>query len=197
LAQHGILGPDSIAAHGVHLDENEQKILAASGTWLTHQPRSNMNNAIGVAAVENYLEQGIRVCLGNDGFSNAMWEEWKTAYLLHKIHALDPRRMDGNTIIRMAVSNNAAQASHFFGQKIGALQVGAAADLMLVNYLAPTPLTADNLPWHILFGFREGMVTGTMVNGQWLMLNGQLLTLDEEEIAAEARQLAAQMWQRV
>lgn len=197
LQKHGILGPRSIAAHCVHLSEVEEEILAASGTWITHQPRSNMNNAVGVAPVEKYLARGLKVCLGNDGFSNAMWEEWKTAYLLHKIQARDPRRMDGNTLVQMAVYHNAAQASAFFEQPIGLLCAGAAADLMLVDYHPPTPLSAENLPWHILFGFRDSMVTGTMVNGQWLMRNRQLLTLDEERIAAQARERATKLWQRL
>jgi putative selenium metabolism protein SsnA len=196
LYRHGILGPNSIAAHCVHLDEREQEILAASGTWVTHQPRSNMNNAVGVAPVEKYLEMGIPVCLGNDGFSNAMWEEWKTAYLLHKIHHGDPRHMNGNAVIEMAIYNNAAQASHFFGQAIGQIAIGQAADLMFVDYNPPTPLTEGNLPWHILFGFRDSMVTTTIVNGQLLMKDRQLLTLDEKEIAAKARELAAKTWKR-
>ncbi|GAB4490457.1 MAG: putative aminohydrolase SsnA [Anaerolineales bacterium] len=196
LAKHGILGPNSIAAHCVHLDEHERDILAASRTWVTHQPRSNMNNAVGVAPVEEYLNMGIPVCLGNDGFSNAMWEEWKAAYLLHKIHHRDPRRMGGYTVVEMAIYNNAAQATHFFGQEIGKLTPGAAADLILVDYPPPTPLTEDNLPWHILFGFRETMITTTIVNGKTLMKDRELLTLDEKEIAAKARALAAKTWKR-
>lgn len=196
LEKHGILGPNSITAHCVHLDQREREILAASGTWVTHQPRSNMNNAVGVAPVEEYLAMGIPVCLGNDGFSNAMWEEWKAAYLLHKIHHRDPRRMGGYAVVDMAIYNNAAQASHFFGQEIGKLAVGAAADLMLVDYHPPTPLTPGNLPWHILFGFRETMITTTIVNGKILMKDRELLTLDEEEIAAKARELASRAWKR-
>ncbi len=92
LQKHNILGPNTIAAHGVHFDGREMEILKETGTWLTHQPRSNMNNGVGVAQVESMLRMGIQVCLGNDGFSNAMWEEWKTAYLLHKAHHRDPRR---------------------------------------------------------------------------------------------------------
>ncbi|HXD11791.1 MAG TPA: amidohydrolase family protein, partial [Anaerolineales bacterium] len=95
LQKHGILGPKTITAHGVHLDARELQILADTGTWLSHQPRSNMNNGVGVAQIESMLRTGIRVCLGNDGFSNAMWEEWKAAYLLHKVHHRDPRRMGG------------------------------------------------------------------------------------------------------
>jgi putative selenium metabolism protein SsnA len=196
LNNHGILGPKSIAAHCIHVDESEMDVLAATGTWVTHQPRSNMNNAVGVSPVETMLGKGIKVCLGNDGFSNAMWEEWKAAYLVHKLHAGDPRRMGGYTVTEMAIYNNAALAKTFFPVEVGILKPGAAADLMFVDYDAPTPLTAGNLPWHILFGFRDSLVTTTIVAGKVLMQDRQLLTLDEKAIAAQARELAAQTWQR-
>jgi putative selenium metabolism protein SsnA len=196
LKKHGILGPNSIAAHCVHVDESEMDVLAETDTWVTHQPRSNMNNAVGVAPVEQMLAKSVKVCLGNDGFSNAMWEEWKTAYLVHKLQHLDPRRMGGYTVTDMAIYNNAALANAFFPVEIGVLKPGAAADLMFVDYAAPTPLSADNLPWHILFGFRDSMVTTTLVNGKVLMKDRKLLTLDEKEIAAKARELAAKTWQR-
>jgi cytosine/adenosine deaminase-related metal-dependent hydrolase len=155
-----------------------------------------MNNAVGVAQVEKMLEKGIRVCLGNDGFSNAMWEEWKTAYLLHKIHHRDPRRMGGYTVTEVAVYNNAALANVFFEAPVGQLAAGQAADLMFVDYNPPTPLTEGNLPWHILFGFRDSMVTTTIVNGKVLMKDRELLTLDEKEIAAKACELAVKTWKR-
>src|SRR3990170_502699 len=85
LEQHGILRPNTILAHAVHVDAREVELIAQSGAWVSHQPRSNMNNGVGVAEVESMQRAGVRVCLGNDGFSNAMWEEWKTAYLLHKV----------------------------------------------------------------------------------------------------------------
>ncbi len=197
LNEHGILGPNTIIAHGVHLDDLEIEQLAETGTWVTHQPRSNMNNAVGVAQVEAMLAKGVRVGMGNDGFSNAMWEEWKAAYLLHKLAHEDPRRMNGSTVVEMAVYNNAALASLYFPcAPLGVIQPGAAADLIFVDYHPYTPLTPGNLPWHILFGFHESMITTTIVDGQILMRNRQLLTLDEEAIAAEARKLAPQVWER-
>jgi putative selenium metabolism protein SsnA len=196
LHRHGGLGPHSIIAHAVHVEEREIELLAQTGTWVTHQPRSNMNNAVGVAQTEKMLEMGVKVCLGNDGFSNAMWEEWKAAYLLHKIHHKDPRRMSGYAVTDMAIYNNAALASHLYRQPIGMIAIGAAADLILVDYHPPTPLTAGNLPWHILFGFRDSMVTGTIVNGQALMKDRQVLTLNEAEIAAQSRALAPKVWKR-
>ncbi len=112
----GILGPKSILVHCVHVDAWEMEILRDTGTWVTHQPRSNMNNAVGVAPVEMMLRGGIPVGMGNDGFSNNMWAEWKTAYLLHKVWHGDPRRANGYDIMQMAVANNAALARVFWPQ---------------------------------------------------------------------------------
>jgi len=197
LQKHGILGPRSILAHAVHVDAREIEILADTGTWVTHQPRSNMNNAVGVAPVESMLRADVKVCLGNDGFSNAMWEEWKAAYLVHKLWHHDPRRMSGLDVARMAVYNNAALAAVFFPESpVGVLKPGAAADLIFVDYQSPTPLSPGNLPWHILFGFHESMVTTTLVAGKVLMKDRQLLTLDEKAITARAREIAAQVWRR-
>jgi cytosine/adenosine deaminase-related metal-dependent hydrolase len=65
-----------------------------------------------------------------------------------------------------------------------------------VDYQSPTPVTPENLPWHIVFGFHESMVTTTIVNGKVLMRDRQLLYLDERSIAAHARELAASVWKR-
>lgn len=197
LHKHGILGPKTITAHGVHFDAREMQILCDTGTWLSHQPRSNMNNGVGVAPIESMLRTGIKVCLGNDGFSNAMWEEWKAAYLLHKIHHRDPRRMNGYDVQQMAVYNNAALANVFFPDApIGRLIAGGYADIIFVEYHPNTPLTAGNLPWHIIFGFQQSMVTTTIVAGRVLMKDRQLLTLDEAEIGAKAREIAPRVWER-
>ncbi len=197
LHKHGILGPQTITAHGVHFDARETQLLVETGTWLSHQPRSNMNNGVGVAAIESMMRAGIKVCLGNDGFSNAMWEEWKAAYLLHKIHHRDPRRMGGYDVQQMAIYNNAALANVFFpAATIGQLVPGAFADIIFVDYHPNTPLTAGNLPWHIIFGVQQSMVTTTIVAGRVLMKDRQLLTLDEAAIGAKAREIAPRVWER-
>ena len=197
LGEAGILGPRSILAHCVHVDAWEMEILRDTGTWVTHQPRSNMNNAVGVAPVETMLRGGVRVGMGNDGFSNNMWAEWKAAYLVHKLWHGDPRRGNGYDIMQMAVANNALLARTFWPDAaVGELSPGAHADLILVDYRPFTELTAGNLPWHILFGFEASAVTATMVAGEWLMRDRVLLTVDEEAIAARARELSGGVWQR-
>ncbi len=197
LSNFDLLGPKSIAVHAVHIDAKEMTILANTGTWVTHQPRSNMNNAVGIPRVDEMLRMGIPVCIGTDGFLSTMWEEWKTTYLVHKLNNRNPRSMNGSDVIQMGVYNNAAMASTFFpNAPIGIISPGANADLIFVDYHPYTPITVGNLPWHILFGFTESMVTTTIVKGMVLMRNRQLITLDEEKIAAEARCLAPKIWER-
>jgi putative selenium metabolism protein SsnA len=197
LHKHNILGPNTITAHGVHFDAREIQTLVETGTWLSHQPRSNMNNGVGVAPIESMLRAGIKVCLGNDGFTNAMWDEWKAAYLLHKAEHRDPRRMNGYDVAQMAIYNNAALANIFFpSATIGQLIPGAFADIIFVDYQPNTPLTAGNLPWHIIFGVQQSMVTTTIVGGKVLMKDRELLTLDEQEISAKAREIAPKVWER-
>lgn len=197
LAQRGILGPRTVLAHAVAIDPWEMALLRETGTWVTHQPRSNMNNGVGVADVTAMLRGGIPVALGNDGFANDMFEEMKAAYLIHKAWQRDPRALPADQVLRMAYTHNARLATQIFGRPVGQLSPGAAADLIFVDYRPPTPVTPDNLPWHILFGVHGGQVTTTLVDGRLLMRDRQLLTLDEEAIVAAARAEAIATWRRV
>ena len=197
LKRHHLLNQHAVIAHAVHIDAREVDILAGSQAWVTHQPRSNMNNAVGLPDVEGMLRYGVRVCLGNDGFSNAMWEEWKAAYLSHKLIHRDPRKMNGMAVVEMAIYNNASLAQQLFhSADLGVLKPGAEADLIFVNYQPYTELSAGNLPWHMIFGFNESMITTTIAAGKMLMKDHRLLTLDEEKIAYQARKLAGQVWKR-
>ncbi len=109
----------------------------------------------------------MNVCLGNDGFSNNMWADWKAAYLLHKVASRDPRRRTGRTWRSGGREQRAAGGvSSFPARRLGQLIEGARADMILVDYHPFTPLTVGNLPWHILFGFEASMVTTTMVDGK-------------------------------
>jgi putative selenium metabolism protein SsnA len=195
--KHGILGPRSVIGHATHVDAREIAILSETGTWVAHQPRSNMNNGVGVSAVEDMLRSGIKVVMGNDGFSNAMWDEWRTAYLVQKVWHRDPQRMNGMDVVEIAVKNNSSLASSMFNNSvIGKLVVGAKADIIFVDYFPYTPMNTGNLPWHILFGFRDSMVTTTIVDGIVLMRNRQLLGLDEDEINRKAQRFAPLAWER-
>jgi len=198
LSGAGILGPRTIVAHAVHVDESEMEVLSRTGTWVTHQPRSNMNNAVGFAPVEELRRRGVNVALGNDGFSNNMAAEMKVAYLGHKLVQRDPRAMPADAVFDMAYAANARLARIFWpDQRLGELTPGAVADVVLLDYHPPTPLTDGNLPWHFIFGYEASAITTTISAGRVLMRDRHLLTLDEAEIAARARELSAKVWARV
>jgi putative selenium metabolism protein SsnA len=194
---HGALNERTIAAHCIHISKREIELLAQAGAKVTHQPRSNMNNAVGVANVPALLERHICVGLGNDGFSNDAFAEMKVCDLLHKTNTRDPRTLGADKVVQMAYRNNAEIARLFWPAMKGTLEIGQPADVIVMDYAPFTPLTAGNLPWHMLFGMNGGMVTHTICNGNVLMADRKLLTLDEAEIAAKAKEAAARVWERV
>jgi len=198
LYDHHILGNKTIVAHAVHIDAAEMEMLKETGTWISHQPRSNMNNAVGAAQVESMLANGMNVCLGNDGFTFDMWSEWKAAYFLHKVMNRDPRRMNGYDVQEMAIYNNSRLAGQSFGygEKFGKIVPGAPADIILVEYRPFDDLNAGNIPWHIIFGFNERMITTTIVNGKILMKNRELTTMDEKEICARSLKKYPEVWKK-
>ena len=102
-----------------------------------------------------------------------------------RIHSVAPTGLDGEL-----------GDAFFPGRRFGELAEGMAADIIFVDYRPFTPLTAGNLPWHILFGFEASMITTTIVDGLVLMEDRQLTTLDEATIMQEALSLAPRVWER-
>ena len=126
-----------------------------------------------------------------------MFQEFKAAYLLHKQASGDPRALRADQVADMQWGNNAGAAESLLDLPgLGEITEGAPADLVILDYLAPTPVTAGNLPWHILFGVDGEHVRTTIVNGRVLMRDRTLLTLNEEDIHAQARILADRLWKR-
>jgi putative selenium metabolism protein SsnA len=197
LEKYSILNEKTIIAHGVHLDYCEMELLVKHKCWLTTQPRSNMNNAVGIPSLESMMGIGIPICLGNDGFTNDMWEEWKACYFSQKLWNRDPRKMPADKIAQIAWNNNSDLATQSFNiGRIGRIEKGAQADLIFVDYKPFTELTSMNLPWHIIFGLNESMITSTMVAGKFLMKNRVLTTIDEEKVVSIARQRSQKVWKK-
>lgn len=197
LADVGALGAKSIAAHCVHVDDHDIEALRLAGAWPVHNPRSNMNNAVGAAPVGSFLDARVPLGLGNDGFTMNMFQEMKAAYLLHKHASGDPRALPADVLARMLWANNPTLACRLLGvERLGSLTEGAPADLVILDYQAPTPVTAGNLPWHIAFGVDGEHVRTTIAAGRALMRDRELLILDEERIHGRSRELAADLWRR-
>ncbi len=196
LVDRGICGAKSLFIHCIHLTRQEIELLVQTQTMVVHNPESNMNNAVGVSRVLEMLQAGILVGLGTDGMSSNMPAQARVAYLLHRLAERDPR-VAFVEAPQLLLENNARIVSRYFSERLGAIEVGAAADLAILDYIPPTPLHAGNFLGHFLFGISGAAVDSTIVAGKLLMRNKQLLTLDEEKIANRSRDLAQKLWPRI
>ena len=196
LAAHGLLGPGSIAAHAVHINDADIELLAASDTFVAHNPQSNLNNAVGIADVLKLVARGVRVGLGTDAMTVNMLEEVRVALWAQHL------RQDNPTCGFMEVANalfsrNPERASQLFGFPLGTLQEGAAADVILVDYHPPTPLNDNTVLGHLIFGLSQATVDTTICAGRILMQGKRLtLDLDQAALAARSRELATRLWER-
>ncbi|MFH1419691.1 MAG: putative aminohydrolase SsnA [Planctomycetota bacterium] len=195
LADAGVLGEKSICVHCIHLDDAEIDTLRETGTIVVHNPQSNMNNAVGAADVLKMMSRGVLVGLGSDGMTANMLDELRAANLIHKHVAGDPR-VAFVEATQMLLGNNARIASKMFGKPVGVLAPGYLADVIVLDYDPPTPLTADNFLGHLVFGLPTAAVKTTIVDGRVRLEDGAVVGIDEGEVAAKSRELAGAMWQR-
>jgi putative selenium metabolism protein SsnA len=195
LMDAGVLGEKSICAHCIHVDDDELKLLADSRTSVVHNPQSNMNNAVGRADVPKMLKMGICVGLGTDGMSASMLDDARLVNLLHKHGTGDPR-LGFSEAGMLLLENNARIASRYFDKPVGALAAGHKADVIVMDYNPPTPLSPGNLLGHVLFGLPSARVRHVWVDGRMRLRDGAVLGVDKSAIAAEARARATEVWQR-
>jgi len=115
------------------------------------------------------------------------------------LHSLKEQRIKPNDTEapRLLLQNNAEIAERQFGIRLGEIAAGRPADLAILDYHPPTPLTADNFLGHLIFGMVDATVDTTVTRGKILMKNKKVLTLDEERIAARSREIAPQVWNRL
>ena len=194
--KNNVLGSKTILPHCIHISAKEIDMLAKTGTNAIHNPQSNMNNAVGVANVLEMLKRGVLVGMGTDGMTSRMQEEVRTAYLLHRINQRNPQ-VGFMESPQMLLWNNAAIANKFFyGAKLGELSKGAAADIILVDYIPFTPFDKNTFLGHFLFGIFESAIDTTICAGKILMKNKKVLTLNEPELCAKTLELSKKFWNR-
>ena len=196
LHAHGLLGKGSIAAHAVHVTDADIEILAATDTFVAHNPQSNLNNAVGIADVVKLVGRGGRVGLGTDAMTVNMLEELRVALWAQHLRQDNPSSAFME-ITQTLFVRNPELASQLWGFPLGLLQEGAAADIILVDYHPPTPLNDDTVLGHLIFGISQATVDTTICAGRVLM-EGKRLTIDVDEaaLAAKSRELAARLWER-
>jgi cytosine/adenosine deaminase-related metal-dependent hydrolase len=136
------------------------------------------------------LKFGARATLGGDGVSADLFAEAQAAYLRS--------REAGQPIdVLRYLANGHRMASQVFGMTVGTLREGSAADLLLLDYLPATPLTPENLAWHVVYGLGSRHVEAVMVDGTWRMWARRPLSVNPTVVADQAREAAAAIWARM
>ena len=187
----GLFEHGTLAAHCVHLDDEDIEIIKKHDIRVAHNPGSNMKLASGVAPVPRLLQEKICVALGTDGTSSNnnldMLEEVQLAALLHKVDTLDPLAVDALTAVKMGTEYG-AQAVGL--KEAGRLAPGALADIVLFDMKNSMWCPRHNLVSLLAYSARSSSVDMVMVAGKALMEKGELKTLDEERILFEAQRCA-------
>jgi putative selenium metabolism protein SsnA len=192
LGHAGLLDvPGTILAHGTHLSDAEiATVNQHEHLSLAHNPSSNMNNGVGYTPVAKFARPPL---LGTDGIGADMWREARVAEFKSHDAALP---LPFSESLKM-LSKSARVASKCLGVKLGVLEPGAAADLVLTNYRAATPFTSDNVASHFLFAMGPEYVREVMVAGWWIMRKGHVVTCDEAAIRARSIEVARGLHSRM
>jgi cytosine/adenosine deaminase-related metal-dependent hydrolase len=195
LKKFNALDKKTILVHCVHINEEEMNLIKKANSIVIHNPESNMNNAVGWTDVLKMIKKGILVGLGTDGMSSNMLQQVRCAYLIAKNERKDPR-VAFMEAPQMFLENNAEIIERIFNMPYGKIRKGYPADIILLNYLPPTPFNSGNFLGHLLFGLTQSVVDTTIVNGKILMENKKILVLDEKEISKKCIARARKFWHR-
>ena len=187
-----VLGSKTLAAHCIYVNKHEMELLKETDTMVVHNPESNMGNACGCPPTMEIFHTGVLTGLGTDGYTHDMTESYKVANVLHKHHLCNANAAWGE-VPAMLFEGNAKIANRYFKKPLGILKEGAAADVIVTDYIPLTPMNADNCNSHILFGMTGRSVVTTVANGKVLMKDRILTRIDEEKVMADCRQAAAEL----
>ena len=192
-AQQGLLEPEDVLAHGVHVDEAEIDLLAETGASVIHNPASNMKLASGIAPVQEMLDAGVNVGLGTDGAASNndldLFDEIRDAAMLGKLARGDARDVAAESAVRMATEGSASA----IGLPVGRLEAGGTADIAVVDFDAAHLTPVHDYVSHLAYAVRGSDVRHTICDGEVLMEDREVQTLDEAAVRERASEAATEL----
>lgn len=187
----GLFDYPVLAAHCVHLTDEDIDVLSAKGVSVAHNPESNMKLASGIAPVVKMLNKGVNVALGTDGASSNnnldMLEEMRSAALLHKA-AGDPTVICSYQALEMATKNGAKALG--LEDKVGMLKPGMLADLILIDFDKPHLYPKHDILAHLVYAAQSSDIDTVIVDGKILVRSGNALTIDVKETCEQVQKIA-------
>lgn len=185
----GLVSPNLIAAHMIHLTDTEIELFHEYGGHIAHCPTSNLKLASGIAPVEKLLQKGINIGIGTDSaVSNNrldMFAEMRLTALLAKGYSGNAEAVPAHQALRMATLNGARAMG--LDQITGSLSPGKAADITAVDFSSSSLSPCFDPISHLVYVAGREQVSHVWVNGRLLLNEGELVTLDEADIMQQAR----------
>ena len=181
----GVLGDNVIAAHVVHIDEEEAEILKERGVWIAHNPCSNMKLSSGIFASDLLMKKGCRLTLGTDGTASNnnldMREEMKFAALLAKVRYTS-ETLPAGEILQWATRNGAQAA----GLNAGVVREGALADAVFLDLENERLVPNFSLTSNWVYATDSRAIHSVLCDGKFVMKNG--VVENAEETITRARE---------
>ena len=193
LNELGILDEGLVAAHAVHLTQDEIELLADRGVRVVHVPESNMKLSSGTARIAEMVNLGMKVGLGTDGCASNnnldLFQEMDTAAKLGKVFSENPVNMGAETVLKMATSWGGAVLG--IEQEVGTIEKGKRADIIVVDLQSPHLVPLYNPFSSLVYSANGADVRDVIVDGQILLRDRVFQTLDPDEIMEKVRALTS------
>lgn len=185
----GVLGPNLIAVHAIHLTPQEIELLAQTGCHVAHCPASNLKLASGFAPVKALFDKGVNLGIGTDGAASNnrldMMAEIRLAALLAKGASGDAAAIPAAKALAMSTINAARALG--LDEQIGSIIAGKRADLTAIEMSELETTPCFDVVSHIVYVCGRENVSHVWVDGELLLDDRALIHIDEQEIKAKAR----------
>lgn len=192
----GLLNEDSILAHCVNIDESEAEVIAARKCVVALNPTSNMNTGVGVADTQMLKRHGIRTMIGNDNLGIDLTIDYRNTIYANHLRYGSPMSFGYDDLLRN-IHQVYDYASKSFGVKIGKIEKGYAADLIVVPHRFPVEVTQENAFGYVVDGlYNVFKPRDVFIAGENKMKN-YITIFDEEKIYSQARAVSKALWDRV
>lgn len=196
LNRHKLLTPNSIITHALFVDEKELKLLKENDCTVALNVNSNMNNGIGLPNYLKFYNRDIDVIIGNDGISSSMTSEWLTLLYTMHLRYLTPTKFGFDHIMKI-INDTYEYANKILEAKLGRFEEGWDADLLMIPYVAPTPMNDGNMFGHVFFGMANSFKPNhVFARGNHLVNDYKV----GKELAAkyrEATKYATKLWDKI
>lgn len=197
LEKYGLVNQNSLIAHGVDISDRELEIVGEHKAYMVVNTTSNMNNAVGLPNIKNYLNHGIKVMVGNDGLSSNMATEYLNVLYTTHLYNQTPLALGLGEVLDM-INNSYEYVSKMLNIKLGRIAKDYEADFMLVPYKPFTEMNASNAFGHVFYGLYPSLRPNDVyASGKCLLKNRKIVNKKVEKLFNESVNVSKDLWTRI